>query len=176
MAWSFLLLVEIRFGLFCLRWKSVWSLVLKVSPVRKLDVAFLTYGSLSINYIQTQVKDGKSKDASYLFWHGDMASKTSVRIFLRAPGNCISKRKGHLLNFCRWQVLNQDSHRVACSASKNIQLHAILQTSTGESIIEKCSKPAQLGSSPVPQMARMDLIRFKVNSRHQNPLHSCGIL
>ena len=45
--WSFLLTVEIRFGLFCLRWKiglvffayggkSVWSFLLTVPPVQKI--------------------------------------------------------------------------------------------------------------------------------------------
>ena len=32
LAWSFLLTVEIRFGLLCLRWKSVWSFLLTVPP------------------------------------------------------------------------------------------------------------------------------------------------
>ena len=33
LAWSFLLMVEIRFGLLCLRWKSVWSFLLAVPPL-----------------------------------------------------------------------------------------------------------------------------------------------
>ena len=44
----FLLTVAIRFGLFCLQWKSVWSFLLTVPPrppVRKLDLVFFTYGS-----------------------------------------------------------------------------------------------------------------------------------
>ena len=32
LAWSFLLTVEIRFGLLSLRWKSVWSFLLTVPP------------------------------------------------------------------------------------------------------------------------------------------------
>ena len=41
LAWSFLLPVEIRFGLFCLRWKVVWPFLLTFPPVRKLDLVFL---------------------------------------------------------------------------------------------------------------------------------------
>ena len=48
-AWSFLLTVqvtvEIRFGLFCLLWNSVWYFLLTVPPVRKLGLVFFAYGS-----------------------------------------------------------------------------------------------------------------------------------
>ena len=39
--WSVLLTVNSVFGLFCLRWKLVWSSLLTVPPVRKLGVVFL---------------------------------------------------------------------------------------------------------------------------------------
>ena len=42
----FLLTVEFGFGLFCLRWKSVWSFCLRFAPVRKSDLVFFAYGSL----------------------------------------------------------------------------------------------------------------------------------
>ena len=49
LAWSFLLAIAIRFGLFCLRWRIwVWSFLLTVPPpppVWKLDSVFSAYGS-----------------------------------------------------------------------------------------------------------------------------------
>ena len=64
LAWSFLLTVEIRFGLLCLRSKSVWSFLLTVPPlpeirfglfclrfppVRKLGLVFFAYGSPTVS-------------------------------------------------------------------------------------------------------------------------------
>ena len=64
LAWSFLLTVEIRFGLFLLtvenrfglfylRFPSsgnwIWSFLLTVHIVRKLDLVFLTYGSPTVS-------------------------------------------------------------------------------------------------------------------------------
>ena len=64
LAWSFLLVVEIWFGLSCLRWKlgvvisayasprpeiGFWSLLLAVPPVRKLGLVFSAYGSPTVS-------------------------------------------------------------------------------------------------------------------------------
>ena len=45
LVWSFLLTVEIRFGLFAYGGKSAWSFLLTVLLVRKLGLVFSAYGS-----------------------------------------------------------------------------------------------------------------------------------
>ena len=64
LVWSFLLMAEIRFLSFLLRWKiglvffclqfppsgnSVWSFLLTVPPVRKLGLVFSSYGSSTVS-------------------------------------------------------------------------------------------------------------------------------
>ena len=51
--WSFLLTVEIRFGLFCLRWKSVWSFLLTVPP--GLEIRF---GLLCLRFPRPEIEFG----------------------------------------------------------------------------------------------------------------------
>ena len=52
LAWSFLLTVEIRFGLLCLRWKPVWSFLLTVPPWPEIRFGlFCLRFPLSGNYV-----------------------------------------------------------------------------------------------------------------------------
>ena len=84
-AWSFLVTIENRFGLSCLRWKPVWSFLLMVAIVRKLfwsflltvplvqklDLVVFAYGSPSVSKKRRKVSEKTSiaskKDASTLF-------------------------------------------------------------------------------------------------------------